>query len=75
MEELLSEESYQNANKKVKLIGIIIMILGLLLAIKNAFIDSDQSAFLTFFDMAFPSPCVSITIRISIVTVVHSTSV
>ena len=31
MEELLSEESYQNANKKVKLIGIIIMILGLLL--------------------------------------------
>ena len=31
MEELLSEENYQKANKKVKLIGIIIMTLGLLL--------------------------------------------
>ena len=31
MEELLSEENYQKANKKVKLIGLIIMVLGLLL--------------------------------------------
>ena len=31
MEELLSEENYQKANKKVKLIGLIIMTLGLLL--------------------------------------------